>query len=74
MPIYEYKCQDCGSKFEALRIIKDADTPIQCDKCQSTKTHRIASSFSTKFAGKPVSSGNNGCGDCSGGSCASCGH
>jgi len=74
MPIYEYKCQDCGARFEALRSIKDADTPIHCKKCHSGQTHRIASACFTKVSGGSVTSGSSGCSGCSGGSCSSCGH
>ncbi len=32
MPIYEYKCTDCGSHFE--KIQKTTDEPLQvCEKC-----------------------------------------
>ena len=27
MAIYEYRCEDCGMKFEARRAMKDADAP-----------------------------------------------
>jgi len=28
MPLYEYYCADCDIKFEALRRISQADSPI----------------------------------------------
>ena len=31
MPIYEYACLDCGEKFETLRSMNEADTPIVPD-------------------------------------------
>lgn len=74
MPIYEYKCQECGKRFEALRSIKDADDPIQCQACRSMKTQRIPSACFSKVAGGSASSASGGCSGCSGGSCASCGH
>ena len=30
MPLYEYYCADCQTKFDALRPMSQADTPIQC--------------------------------------------
>ena len=30
MPIYEYECLTCSTKFEALRSMKDADAEIAC--------------------------------------------
>ncbi len=32
MPIYEYKCQKCGSHFEKMQKISDAPFEI-CEKC-----------------------------------------
>ena len=76
MPIYEYVCQDCGDKFDVLRSIKDADTPITCQKCTSNATKRAISVFSAHSGCKIVAgnSSNDGCAGCAGGSCASCGH
>ena len=30
MPVYEYFCRDCGSKFEKLRPISAANDPLAC--------------------------------------------
>lgn len=32
MPIYEYRCNDCG-EFEAMRSLSDYNTPIDCPEC-----------------------------------------
>ena len=33
MPIYEYKCEDCGTKFEKL-VRNSADAPgLECPSC-----------------------------------------
>lgn len=76
MPVYEYKCDECGYKFEALRSIKDADKPLSCVVCNGTKTHRMLSTFFAHSGAGSLSSGSSssGCGGCSGGSCSSCRH
>jgi putative FmdB family regulatory protein len=76
MPIYEYVCQDCGIRFDALRSIKDADSPIACKDCRSEKTSRKISVFFAQSGGKSVAgtNGGGGCAGCAGGHCASCGH
>ncbi len=74
MPLYEYLCQDCGSHFDALRSIKDADAPIHCKKCQGEHTSRQLSVFFAQSGGKVVAGNSGGgCAGCGGGSCASCG-
>lgn len=41
MPIYEYKCRECGFEFEEL-MSSDDDSP-QCPKCGSSKTEKLMS-------------------------------
>lgn len=47
MPIYEYRCQNCGRKFEKLRKIADADAELPCPYCESEEVARVLSSFAT---------------------------
>jgi putative FmdB family regulatory protein len=75
MPIYEYICLDCKNRFDAIRSMKDADSPIRCDHCESDHTSRMISVFYAQSAGKVVAGGNaGGCAGCSGGTCSTCGH
>jgi putative FmdB family regulatory protein len=75
MPVYEYYCSSCNTKFEALRPMKEADTAIACEHCESRRTARVLSVFfaasSSGSDGEAVSLGGGGCG--CGGHCA-CGH
>jgi putative FmdB family regulatory protein len=80
MPLYEYYCSDCRTKFEALRSMEKADAPIQCKNCESVRTARALSLFAapTKAqSGNPVSpqsfGGGMSGGGCCGGMCG-CGH
>ena len=76
MPIYEYHCKDCDAHFDALRSMKDADSPIICKQCEGRHTVRQVSVFFAQSGGRVVA-GNasaSGCAGCPGGSCASCGH
>jgi putative FmdB family regulatory protein len=73
MPIYEYKCDDCGQQFDALRSMKDADNVIPCGECRSHQTKRkLSVFFAHNNSGKPITSNSSNCSGCSGGSCASC--
>jgi len=64
MPIYEYKCENCGERFEKLIY---NDEKIECPKCGSEKVRKLISLFTTSG----ISSGSS-CSSCSGGSCSSC--
>jgi len=42
MPLYEYKCDDCGGEFEIL--LRGSDVP-RCTTCQGANLHRLISLF-----------------------------
>ena len=43
MPIYEYRCEDCGRVSEFLLIRTDEAFTPQCKRCKSKKMSRILS-------------------------------
>jgi putative FmdB family regulatory protein len=73
MPLYEYYCSDCKSKFELLVSHQHADD-IVCMKCRSEKVRRLLSTFALPRGGGEDTSYDDvvpsmgGCG-CGGGSC-----
>jgi putative FmdB family regulatory protein len=74
MPVYEYYCRDCKTKFEALRPMSKADAPIACKQCEGKHTSRMLSRFAAHSGGKAVAgTGGGGCASCGGGSCSTCG-
>ena len=52
MPLYEYQCRDCKTKFEELIGKTVPDHFPACPKCGSTDCERLFSTFAT--AGKSV--------------------
>ena len=68
MPIYEYRCTDCGHFFEKLMSnssVKNPDCP-QCGK----QTNKLLSSFAAKVEGSCCDDSPDAGGSCcSGGSC-----
>jgi len=54
MPIYEYKCSDCGHFFEKL-IRNQADLPSVCPECGEDALRKQFSVFSAS-AGSPKAS------------------
>ena len=77
MPIYEYYCSECRTKFDARRPMSKSDTAIQCKNCESMRTDRVLSLFATvgssqsTSAVQPMSGGFGG--GCCGGACG-CSH
>lgn len=57
MPIYEYRCQDCGSKFEKLvRRAEDA-SEIECPSCGQKHLQQELSTFAAHAGGNSKSAG-----------------
>lgn len=50
MPIYEYECQACGHRLEALQ--KVSDKPLKkCPDCGKPKLHKLMSAPSFRLKG-----------------------
>lgn len=45
MPIYEYRCADCGKRNTVLVLRAAAPPPDSCPHCRGTKLERIMSRF-----------------------------
>lgn len=43
MPIYEYRCQDCGAVCERLLLAGDGAADFCCTHCGSSRMERIIS-------------------------------
>ncbi len=50
MPIYEYRCDACGHKLEALQKISDAPL-IDCPECSAADLRRLISKPSFRLKG-----------------------
>jgi putative FmdB family regulatory protein len=79
MPIYEYVCRECETKFAKLRPLGKADAPIVCAGCGSSATTRALSLFAAVSRGsngeaRSISGTGGGCGSCAGTHCATCSH
>jgi putative FmdB family regulatory protein len=71
MPLFEYRCEKCGSTTEFLEKA-DARGAHACAKCGSTQTGKMFSAFSARVAASPPACGSTGCqmaSACQGGSC-----
>ena len=43
MPIFEFRCLECGDLFEKLFVNSDEKVEMACPKCKSTSFERIVS-------------------------------
>ncbi len=70
MPIYEYSCDDCGSKFERLvRRSVEADA-VRCPSCGQDHIRTEYSTFAARTAGaSSPGTANEPTGGCGGGMC-----
>jgi putative FmdB family regulatory protein len=55
MPIYEYRCEDCGHVFEEF-VRFGEDLELKCPECGSTQVRKAFSVFGT--GGASASSSN----------------
>lgn len=47
MPLYEYRCDDCGATFEKFVRSFSSNGDIECPECASEEVSRAFSSFAT---------------------------
>lgn len=52
MPIYEYECAACASKFEALQRINADNKALVCPKCGEPEPTKVFSRFASLGAEK----------------------
>ncbi|GAC1327472.1 MAG: hypothetical protein NVS2B16_31590 [Chloroflexota bacterium] len=75
MPVYEYVCSDCHTRFDKL-VRSNSQDELTCSTCSSAKVRRLVSNFAVvggyddSFVAQDMSAGGGGC---CGGSCG-CGH
>jgi len=61
MPIFEFQCRDCGSKFE--KIVSSDSNQVTCKNCDSHKVAKLLSVFAVSgSSAKHASSESGPCG------------
>lgn len=63
MPIYEYKCQQCGAEFEELTS-STQEAAVRCRSCSSRRVARILSAFAVRAPAAPAVAEASPCGSC----------
>jgi putative FmdB family regulatory protein len=57
MPLYEYRCKECGTDFEKMVRFSEADQLPACPRCQSSQTHKKLSTVASFGSNDSGSSG-----------------
>lgn len=60
MPIYEYKCPECGQHFE--KLVMSSDEQVECTKCGCQKVDKQMSGFALGGGGIGEAVAASGCG------------
>ncbi len=65
MPVFEYRCSECSTKFEVLHKSSASQDEVTCPSCHSAKNKKLLSSFSASVQGSSSKSQ----GGCESGNC-----
>ena len=66
MPLYEYRCQGCGERFEVLQRLGEGAAGLRCPRCGAEGATRQLSTFAAGCS--PKAGGAPSRADCGGGS------
>ncbi len=68
MPIYDYRCEDCGTVYDVFHKVREVEEDIVCPSCHSPRHVRLISA--PQFSMGKSAEQTPPCGDgCCGGSC-----
>ena len=51
MPLYEYRCRECGHRFEILQRMGEGADGLVCAECGEPHLEKLLSSFSSSGSG-----------------------
>ncbi len=50
MPLYEYRCEDCGHRFEILQRLGEGAGELACPQCGKERLEKQFSTFASAAA------------------------
>jgi putative FmdB family regulatory protein len=62
MPIFEYRCRECGTRFE--RIVSSGQNTTTCKQCGSKRVEQLLSVFAVVGASGSAAAEPGPCGAC----------
>jgi len=63
MPIYEYRCNDCGAEFEDFTLSANGGT-TRCRACSSRRVTKLMSAFAVHGSAEAAAVEPGPCGSC----------
>lgn len=75
MPIYDYRCNDCGTAFDIFHKVREVIEDVVCPSCRSMNHTRLLSApnftMNTEGSARPNDFSAPSCADgsCCGGAC-----
>ena len=66
MPIYEYRCEDCGNRFE--KLVRGVNPQVECPSCGQAHLKQELSTFAAHSSNGPSAAPQMG-GGCPAGMC-----
>jgi len=64
MPLFEYRCQDCNTKFEVLHKSSVNQEEVSCPECKSSNNKKLLSTFSASMGSSSASGDSCATGNC----------
>ena len=74
MPMFEYKCNECGTVSEILTGVSRVDPEVKCDDCDSKNVKKLISVMNFSVGGSRATEPIAPCGAMSGETCERCEH
>jgi putative FmdB family regulatory protein len=57
VPLYEYRCSTCGSRFEVLQRVGQGPEGLSCPDCGNSGVEKQYSTFAGSVAGRSLGGG-----------------
>ncbi len=74
MPVYDYRCRQCGTLYDVYHKVREVKEDVVCPSCHSQEHTKLMSvpgvSVATKAAERPSSCACEMGGACCGGACS----
>jgi putative FmdB family regulatory protein len=71
MPLYEYRCRECGHRFEVLQRLGEGAESLECPRCGAGRPERALSTFATASATASAAGSARPTGGCGAPACGS---